>query len=141
MKLHSVLLVLAFGLCGLAADRKADQATAGGPPNGVPAAAVRVDATTWRYTDPKGKAWIYRRTPFGMMKIEENQATPTKSAPRPITKVVEDGDQLHFERVTPFGMQRWTRKKSDLTAEERQIWEEASTPKEAAKPSTEERKK
>ena len=141
MRLRIVLLALVLGAGGLAADRKADSKTAGGAPNGVPAAAVRVDATTWRYTDPHGQAWIYRRTPFGLMKIEEKPAAPVKAAPKPVTHVVEEGDHLRFERRTPFGMQRWVRKKTDLTAEERQIWEEASAPKEAAKPSTEERKK
>jgi hypothetical protein len=40
----------------------------------------------------------------------------------PVT-VTEQGDTLHFERQTPFGMQRWSKPKSDLTEAENQAWE------------------
>ncbi len=44
-------------------------------------------------------------TPFG----------ETKSRAAVPVKITEEGDTLKFERPTPFGLQRWTRKKTELT--------------------------
>jgi hypothetical protein len=38
-------------------------------------------------------------------------------------KIVEKGDELYFERKAPFGVQKWSRKKSELNDFERQAWE------------------
>jgi hypothetical protein len=39
----------------------------------------------WEYTDAQGKTWIYRQTPFGLMKIEksENRLPMTQSNSKP----------------------------------------------------------
>ena len=86
---------------------------------------------------------MYRKTPFGIVKIdgEASTAAPSSSAsagtPRDnpfggagnsvadgIT-AVEEGDNIRFERKTPFGSQSWTKKAGDLTADERVAWEAA----------------
>ena len=41
-----------------------------------------------------------------------------KEQPNPV-KVTEAGDEIRFERTTPFGHNVWTRKKSELTADEK----------------------
>jgi hypothetical protein len=112
-------------------------------PKGPPKSAVEVSRGTFRYIDPQQKVWIYRQTPFGWMKAEEKelqQAAPAAAA-LPETRVVEDGDSVRFERNTPFGPQRWKRKKSELTEQEKQIFERASRPPEStqsAKPASQE---
>ena len=100
-----------------------------GPIQGIPAAAVQMDETTYRYQekDPSGKpgkVWLYRRTPFGVSRIEENKAADIgKVLPAPETPatVTDLGDSYRFERSGPFGTKVWTKKKSELTPEERAI--------------------
>jgi len=99
----------------------------------IPADAVRIDANTSRYTDSQGRTWIYRRTPFGVRRYEEKAApAPPDSKPAkpgqetPVgISVREEGEVLHFERPTPFGVRRWSRKKSELTEDEKLVWEQA----------------
>jgi hypothetical protein len=127
---------------GAADEKKAVRTAADPAPRGVPASAVRTGPAEWRYTEAQGKTWIYRQTPFGITKAEETPAEKPAAAVKVPTKVVEQGDQLRFERPTPFGIQSWVRKKSELTEEEQRIWEEASGKKrEAEKPAAEEQKK
>ena len=52
-------------------------------------------------------------TPFG----------ETKSRAAVPVKITEEGDTLKFERQTPFGLQRWTRKKTELTDAEAAMWQ------------------
>lgn len=52
-------------------------------------------------------------TPFGQ----------TRSRAAIPVRVTEDGDTLRFERQTPFGVQRWSKPKSDLTEAEKQAWD------------------
>ncbi|MDX2179615.1 MAG: hypothetical protein SFV18_08495 [Bryobacteraceae bacterium] len=44
------------------------------PPSGLPSDAVKIGDYDWRWVDPKGKAWIYRRGPVGYSRWEETQA-------------------------------------------------------------------
>ena len=121
-------------------------------PAGVPAGSSEVGPGTYRFVDKDKKVWIYRKTPFGLQKSEEKQsseadntrnsgasaaaqqpdpnrtATPfgeSKASPSgtPATKVTENGDSLKFERPSPFGVYRWTRKKTELTDDEKKLWE------------------
>jgi hypothetical protein len=71
-------------------------------------------------------------SPFGPVKNSapskgRNDATPfgnSKASAGPgITKAVEEGDSIRFERPSPFGPYRWTRKKTDLTAAEQEAWD------------------
>lgn len=117
----------------------------------LPAGAVRTGPYTWRHTDKEGKVWIYRETPFGLMKQDARYApdaadhgapvepkkdyieTPfgnmkvqdlEKRPAGPALRVREEGGKLHFERETPFGVQKWTRDKTMLTPEEKKAWEQ-----------------
>jgi hypothetical protein len=140
MKLRILILATLLG-AGLAAgdggkkDPQSNPPASPAPsapsvPIGPPKEAVEIARYTFRYTDAQGKVWIYRRTPFGWMKAERKdvpEAAPAAAA-LPETRVVEDGDGVRFERNTPFGMQRWRRKKSELTEQEKQIFERASRP-------------
>ncbi len=124
------------------------EATKKSPAVTIPAGAVKVDETTYRFTDTAGKTWIYQKTPFGVTKTEQGDvaaasaaaasapqkpadSTPfgklTSNTPAAGTKAVEDGDSIKFERPTPFGVQKWTRKKSELNEDERAIWEKQRT--------------
>ncbi|MBL8239735.1 MAG: hypothetical protein JNM66_20085 [Bryobacterales bacterium] len=49
-----------------------------GAPAGVPAGAVAIEGHTWRWVDKGGKAWLYRATPFGLMRSEEPKQTAAK---------------------------------------------------------------
>ena len=79
----------------------------------------------------------YKQTPFG--KVAKTKA----AAPAAVTKrksniaVSVDGDSITFSRPTPFGAQRWTRKRDALNSNEKQWLSDyesalASAPKEAA---------
>jgi hypothetical protein len=105
----------------------------------IPADAVKTEDGSFKYTDSKGKKWIYRNTPFGVAKSEDKPidatATPfgkaklqekPAEAPKPMvdtnpTRAFEDGDSYRFERNTPFGVSKWTKKKADLDDSEKKI--------------------
>jgi hypothetical protein len=112
----------------------------------VPKGATEVEPGVHRHTDTSGKTYIYRKTPFGIVKSLEPASTPesskteaskTSSAPATPTpfgpvktdtaaknqvKVVDRGDTLEFERPSPFGSYKWKKKKNDLTATEQEAW-------------------
>jgi hypothetical protein len=114
---------------------------------GIPKEATETAPGVYRLVDKQGKAWIYRKTPFGVSKKAEepqaaketeaatsrSRATPfgeTEERPRAAapksavrTKVIEDGDTLRFERPSPFGVYKWSRKKDELTSDEKRLWE------------------
>jgi len=99
----------------------------------IPARAVETQPGTFSYTDLQGRKWIYRQTPFGVVRMGEKPDAPAGSAqpgalaaaaaaPAPAVvnvKVEDNGDTVHFERPGPFGLFKWDRKKGDLTDEER----------------------
>ena len=97
----------------------------------IPAGAVEVEPYIYRYTDPKGKNWIYRKTPFGVVRIEDKPVSADKAQAAKdqkeqlieTTKALEVGnDTIQFERVWPFGRTQWQRKKTDLNEVERAVW-------------------
>ena len=114
----------------------------------IPAGAAEASPGLFKQTDREGKTWLYRKTPFGVVKSSDDapvasaQPAPT-SVPRanpfgddkttaaatPSVTAVEDGDSYKFERNTPFGPTRWTRKKSELTADEQEIVQRLRKPK------------
>jgi hypothetical protein len=67
-------IVLFVCLATLAQSKESSSA----PPAGVPAGAVSIEGHTWRWVDKSGKAWLYRATPFGMMRNEEPRQTQAK---------------------------------------------------------------
>lgn len=108
------------------------------PPAGVPAKAKFVDEETWRYVDGKGKAWIYKKSPFGMMKSaelseEEQQKRDGVADPAEGITVKQEGDLIRFSRPGPFGVYTWTKKKNELTDVETAAWERAQPSKSATK--------
>src|SRR3954451_14082737 len=65
-------------------------AAAGQNNSDVPKGATEVSPNVYRVLDKDGKAWIYRRTPFGMQKrLEEADKTETRDP-----------------HVTPFGISK-----------------------------------
>jgi hypothetical protein len=141
MKTTIAFLFAAFAICaaGPAAQQPAGKTApkaAPAPPAGagalkpleIPAGAVETQPGFYSYTDPAGKKWIYRGTPFGMTRWEDKPADAAKSTPfEDSTKSFEQGDAVRFERATPFGVAKWVKKKSDLDDEERFIWERDKT--------------
>jgi len=94
----------------------------------IPAGAKLVESGLYRYTDSSGKTWNYRQTPFGISKWEETSAPapqPAPAAKEPVT-VTDLGDSYRFDKKTPFGKSSWTRKKSELTDEEKAYTEQTS---------------
>jgi hypothetical protein len=90
-------------------------------PKDPPASAEKVDELTYRWKDAKGDFWVYKKTPFGWSKIREKELT---SYQRPETNGEGSkvsgvrGDEVSFERSTPFGTTRWTKKKGELNPDE-----------------------
>lgn len=123
-KLFVVFVMSAAAICAQTAPVKKSPAKAVAPAKadgpGLPTGAVADGPYTWKYTDAKGGKWIYRQTPFGLVKMEDKPAPVVVDAEvgRGI-KVDDLGDRVHFERATPFGQQSWTKKKTELTDEEK----------------------
>ena len=86
----------------------------------IPSGAKEIEPYTFSYTDAQGNKWMYRQTPFGVTKWQSSDipAPAVKEQPNPVT-VITVGDEVRFERTTPFGHNVWTRKKSELTADEK----------------------
>jgi hypothetical protein len=98
-------------------------------PKEVPKGAEKLSDHEWRYVDKAGKAWIYRRTPFSVAKFPEELAASEKATARDAgapMQVREVGDSVEFTRKTPFGVNTWVKKKSELTDIEKSAWESAT---------------
>ncbi len=130
----AILLIAGLPLVGLAEEKKATKPAA--PPAKkaapapvavtIPADAKKTDDNTYEKTDEKGRTWVYTQTPFGIRKFEKPAPTekPADSAAATAAyTAVEDGDSIKFERPSPFGKFAWSRKKTELTDEERAVWE------------------
>ena len=92
----------------------------------IPARAVKGDDGSYRYTDPQGKKWIYRKTPFGIARFEDKPAPvddATATRRFEAVKATEDGDSIRFERPGPFGVYKWQRKKTELDEMEQTVWD------------------
>ena len=121
MKYLLITLCMTFALAS--AEPPADSPK---PPDGIPAGAVAAGENTWRHTDSKGKIWLYVRTPFGFNRMEEEaksaSSEPDRSkdkAAAPAFRVASVKDGLvTFERDTPFGKNKWTKKRAGMSADE-----------------------
>ena len=142
MRLYLIFAIFACGL--MAADERR--------PDGIPKNAVQTGADQWEVKDAEGRTWYYRRSPFGWMKtggLNEAERKKMESAPPPEKresspfgpiateskkepesqrtavqlKVKDLGEALEFERPTPFGPVKWTRKKSELKPDEQAAWD------------------
>lgn len=104
----------------------------------IPAGATEVSSGVFRHVDKDGKAWLYRRSPFGLLKTEDTGDRPAKKEPPAESladgmTAVEEGDSIRFSRRSPFGRNEWVRKKSELTADEKGLWERQQARKAPAK--------
>lgn len=89
----------------------------------IPKDAVETTPGFYRWTDKDGKAWTYRRTPFGVTRWPEQQGMYDKqNSQDQETTAVEEGDSIRFERLTPFGKRTWVRKKTEMNETEKAIW-------------------
>jgi len=125
-----VLILAAAGVPALAqtgkAQKAAPKAKAAAPAAvTVPRDAEKIGEGLWRAKDPQGKVWIYKRTPFGLIRYVEERAEQPVSAGQAGVRVREAGpDRVVFERNTPFGSRTWTKAPAELDEEERQALEE-----------------
>jgi len=144
MKLFFVVLVSAVALVAAepqAAKKQsapaASKTTAPAPkvtdaskPTPIPAAAVLAADGDYHYTDPQGKKWIYRKTPFGVTRMED---TPERAAAKDAAAsgagitATEDGDIVLFERKGPFGIWKWEKKKSEMDDAEKAALQRSQT--------------
>jgi hypothetical protein len=92
-------------------------------PVSIPAKATQVGPNVYRYTDAKGKVWMYARTPFGISKWEEIPEPQPQAEDQSLTTVTDLGDSVRFERKTPFGISQSVRKKTELTDDEKALLE------------------
>ena len=105
-----------------AAGKAAPKATDASKPAAIPAEAVQGADGDYHYTDPQGKKWTYRKTPFGVTRMEdtpEGTAAKAAAASGAGIKATEDGDIVRFERQGPFGLWKWEKKKSELDETEK----------------------
>jgi len=129
MRIVKLLLpiMLCAALLGAAEKKAAKPKPAPAARLEIPKAAVQVDEGTYRFTDDRGRTWLYRRTPFGVARTEERTPSAAEAKQKAkmveLTKAVERGDEIHFERPGPFGPYRWQRKKTELNDIEKAAWE------------------
>jgi len=124
--IRQLILLAALPLLAAAPDKKKPPARPAPPaaPTVIPKEAKQIEPYTWRYTDRQSQTWIYRKTPFGVVRYPEPppEAKPVETIPEGMT-ATEEGDLIRFERPSPFGKYRWTRKKTELTDLEHRVWE------------------
>jgi len=124
-----IALLLAPVLAAGADDKKtagksAAPAASSAKTGAIPSDATEIEPGLYRWTDPEGKTWILRKSPFGVLKSEEKkEAAEAKDDLPQGLKVTEQGDELRFERPTPFGLVRWRKKKTDLNETEQRAWQ------------------
>lgn len=93
----------------------------------IPPGAQKVDDLTYRQTDAQGKNWTYRVTPFGVVKYETPAQVDAAAQLPPGMVAFDEGDTVRFERDTPFGRAKWSRKKSELDEVEKLALERAQS--------------
>ena len=105
-----------------AASKSTAKANDASKPMAIPADAVQDSTGDYRYTDPQGKKWLYRKTPFGVTRLEataENASPKADAASGGGITAFDDGDKVRFERKGPFGVWKWEKKKSELDESEK----------------------
>ena len=133
----TLLLPVAAQETAKSSARQTPEQARAAEPGGPPAGAQQIGQDAYKWKDKDGVVWIYRKKPFGWTHIKESDeqaltsaakpmkdAAESKSTPvapsRPAPKVTDvKGDDVSFERPGAFGPQRWTKKKSELDAEEK----------------------
>ncbi|MBX9602177.1 MAG: hypothetical protein K2X35_14290 [Bryobacteraceae bacterium] len=90
----------------------------------VPADAKEVAPQTYKYTDPDGRKWIFKKTPFGVSRFADNgelDRPAPKIEPNPNMTAAAKGDRIYFENPTPFGKQKWSKTKAELNELEQAV--------------------
>ena len=130
MKRTIAVLLLAAGAMSAPAQtnkKKTDQTRTTPQAVTIPKDAVpNSDGVSYTWTDKDGKKWIFVKTPFGIMKSAAADPAPASEqtvANDGLTKAIDKGDTVRFERQGPFGTISWEKKKTDLTDDERHIVE------------------
>ena len=131
------LTLLLVSAAAQADDKKSSQAPQSLT---VPPGAVEAGPSSWKYTDADGKKWIYRKSPFGIVRVEEGAEVnkPVLAGVEERTKrwkITEEGEKVTFENPSPFGPQRWSKKKSELNEDEKFAYSRAQQDGTIAKPS------
>jgi hypothetical protein len=96
----------------------------------IPKAAVASPDGSFVWTDKAGQKWAFWNTPFGVVKNPVADPAPPSAAAvttDALTKVVDKGDTVRFERTTPFGISAYEKQKSALNEEERRLYEASQT--------------
>lgn len=126
MKHLIVILVFSSALAQAAPPRKAASKPKPRPAAvAVPPGAEKVEEGVWRARDAQGKSWIYRKTPFGIVRLPDEKPQPAPAPESSSCRVVKlDSGEAVFERDTPFGRRTWTRRLEELDSEERQALDE-----------------
>jgi len=159
--IFTIGLAVAFAQKESSGTKNRDNAAAGKPaPLSIPAGSIEIAPGVYKHTDSAGKESIYRKTPFGIVKMNDTTdagARSPETAPveranpfsggkdasakstsakttsakttTPLVIAIEEGDTVRFERTTPFGPAKWTRKKSELNEDEREILERSRAAK------------
>ncbi len=93
MKLFFVVFVSALALSAADPQAKKDaskeaasatpKATDASRSSAIPADAVKDADGDYHYTDAQGKKWIYRKTPFGVSRMEDTRGTRNRESGRP----------------------------------------------------------
>jgi hypothetical protein len=109
-------------------SRSAAAAQAAGPVV-IPKDAVAAPNGSFVWTDKAGKKWAFWNTPFGVLKNPAVDPAPPSAAETTdtLTRVVDKGDTVRFERTTPFGVSGYEKQKSELNADERRLYENSKT--------------
>jgi hypothetical protein len=101
----------------------------------IPKDAQPLDHGRYRAVDEGGVAWIYQSTPFGITKTRESElqqptagqsspfggpmktreaaSTPQDSPTASTVTAFPNGDEIRFEKQTPFGKSGWTKKRTE----------------------------
>src|SRR6185436_20888144 len=101
MKLLIAFSLSAFLLAAAEGQSKPPEAPRVVKPLEIPKNAVESEPGTYRHTDAAGKKWIYRKTPFGVSRMEDRPAaveTLKTTDPYANVNAVEDGENIRFER-------------------------------------------
>jgi len=130
-----IFALFASALLLLASDPQATKKTTAPAkqvkPLEIPKDAVETEPGNFHYTDSEGKKWIYRKTPFGVARMEDKPSDTPAAAKSPDSieglKVTEKGDTVYFERPGAFGPYTWQKKKSELDETERAALERSRT--------------
>ncbi len=130
MKMIVVTLV-AVGMMSAAPAKKAVKkpvpAAKVVPETRIPADATPTEDGGFRYTDASGKKWLYRNTPFGVSKVEDKPVVQVTQGLDNSIRATEDGDNVRFEKTSPFGVTKWQKKKTALTSDEQAVLDRQKT--------------